>query len=81
MKYPANIVKAVTWQVISMLENNVLRDCGLESFRGWCENGNVFFFDEQDLTDEERDECCRMMLDVADAVDNLTYNWLNTEED
>ena len=36
------IFKDVIEQVIAMLDNNVFADNGLESFEGWCENGDIF---------------------------------------
>ena len=35
------IFKEVIEQVIAMLDNNLLADNGLESFEGWCENGDI----------------------------------------
>ncbi len=64
------VVIAVTGQVINMLENNVIEDNGVESFIGWCEDGDVF--DEKNY-----EECVALMRKVAPLVDELTYNFLN----
>lgn len=58
------VIKNVIEQVIAMLDNNVLADNGLESFEGWCENGDIF--------ETNRNEHIAVMKHIAPAVDNLT---------
>lgn len=54
----------VAEQIINMLQNNVMLDCGTESFVGWCEDGEVFDWDE---------DCIALMNKVAKIVDDLSY--------
>ena len=73
-KYSKKVVKMVTEQVINMWENNVLRDCGCEGFVGWCEDGDVFEGNEDEVKD-----ATELMELVAPQVDNITYGFLNTD--
>jgi len=54
----------VAEQIINMLQNNVMLDCGTEPFVGWCEDGEVFDWDE---------DCIALMNKVAKIVDYLSY--------
>ena len=54
----------VAEQIINMLQNNVMFDCGTEPFVGWCEDGEVFDWDE---------DCIALMNKVAKIVDALSY--------
>lgn len=54
----------VAGQIINMLQNNVMLDCGTEPFVGWCEDGEVFDWDE---------DCIALMNKVAKIVDDLSY--------
>ena len=65
-------VRAVTEQVINMLENSIVFDNGTESFEGWCEDGDIF---AEHPTYQE--ECIKLMREVAPIVDQLTFNYLN----
>ena len=68
LRYSQEEVKRlVTEQIINMMDNDILRDNGIEEFVGWCENGEVFDYDK---------DCIELMHKVADFVDNLTYNFL-----
>ena len=58
------VIKNVIEQVIAMLGNDVLAENGLESFEGWCENGDIF--------ETNRNEHIAVMKRIAPAVDNLT---------
>lgn len=67
------VVIAVTNQYINMLYNNVINDNGVESFIGWCEDGDVFEGSHID----NWDECIALMEEVAPLIDKLTYKFLN----
>lgn len=69
-------VVLVTEQIINMLDNNILHDCGVEGFEGWCEDGEVFCIDEA-LSAEEIDAAIALMKKVAPIVDRLTYEHIN----
>ena len=67
------IFKEVIEQVIAMFDNNLLADNGLESFEGWCENGDIF--------ETNRNEHIAVMKRIAPAVDNLTNIIFNLQEE
>ena len=71
----------VAEQIIGMFDNNILRDCGMESFMGWLEDGYTFYesYDGK-YTEEQMTEAVHLARDVADLVDNLSWE-LNTEPD
>ena len=73
-KYTNKVTRMVVSQIINMLDNNVLRGCGCEGFTGWCEDGDVFEGTEQDIAD-----ATELMEEVAPAVDELTYKFLNCD--
>lgn len=73
-KYSNKVTKMVVSQVINMWENNVISDNGCEGFVGWCEDGDVF-----EGTDAEIEQATALMKEVADKVDELTYNAFNTD--
>ena len=64
------VVVAVTQHLINMLYNNVIEDNRVESFEGWCEDGDIF-------DEDSHDKCVKLMHDVAPLVNELTYNYLN----
>lgn len=66
-------VKAVTGQLVNMLVNDILNNNGLEGFKGWCADGEVF----EDLHGEYFKEAMRLVEEIAPIVDTLTYNHLN----
>lgn len=65
------VVISVTGQLINMLENNVINDCGVEGFEGWCEDGEVF--DDSPYAEQ----CIELMKKAAPLIDDLTYKFLN----
>ena len=71
-----NVKQAITEQIISMLNNNILNEYGNETFEGWCEDGAVFENTYPDATKEFYEECEKLMREVAPLVDKLTYNFL-----
>ena len=72
--------KMVAEQIIGMLENNVLRDCGMESFMGWLEDGDAFYNTEyaENYTDEQIAEAIKLSEEIAPMVDELSWK-LNVE--
>ena len=75
-KYPKEVIKAVTNAVIGMYINNVDNEYGCEGFRGWCEDGDMFY---QCLDEEKAKMATELMEEIADKVDDLTYGWLNID--
>lgn len=63
-------VIAVTQHYINMLYNNIIEDCGIESFEGWCTDGDIF-------DEDGREDCIELMHKVAPLIDKLTYEYLN----
>ena len=67
------VIKNVIEQVIAMLGNDILAENGLESFEGWCENGDIF--------ETNRNEHIAVMKRIAPAVDNLTNIIFNLQKE
>ena len=67
--------KMVAEQIAGMLENNVLRDCGMESFMGWLEDGDAFYNTEyaENYTDEQIKEAITLASEIAPMVDELSW--------
>lgn len=70
------VIKAVTGQIINMLDNNILSEQGSEHFEDWCENGEVF--DDEECDEAFIHDCMELVREVAPLVDQLTYKYLNT---
>lgn len=62
----------VAEQIVGMIENNILNECGMESFMGWLEDGDVFF-NADCYTDEEVEEATKFAREIADIVDTLSW--------
>lgn len=58
-----NSIKNVVSQIINMLSNNIINNNGFEHFDGWCENGEVFDYNVNDVN---------IMYQLAPYVDALT---------
>lgn len=67
--------KMVAEQIVGMLENNVLRDCGMESFMGWLEDGDAFYNTEyaENYTDGQIKEAITLAKEIAPMVDELSW--------
>lgn len=63
-------VKKVCDQIIAMLYNDISEGYGVESFEGWCENGEVFRLDGEC---DDPEHCWELAQKVANSVDKLTY--------
>lgn len=68
----------VAGQIAAMIENDILNGYGVESFIGWCEDGEVFF--NNGIEDGDLEECIALMKEVAPIVDDLVMNYLNPHE-
>ena len=64
--------KKVCEQIINMLNNDILLECGTEPFVGWCEDGVVF---------DDDAECVKLMNEVSDFVDMISYKLNPFNED
>lgn len=73
----AEIKIAVAGQIAAMIENDILNGYGVESFIGWCEDGEVFF--NNGIEEGDLDECIALMKEVAPIVDDLVMNHLNPD--
>lgn len=65
------IKRAVAEQLVGMIENNIVRGYGVESFRGWCEDGDVFA--NNGLTDVEIGRAMALVDELEDAVDKINH--------
>lgn len=64
-------IQIIAETLCGMLDNNVVRGFGVESFEGWCEDGDIFAGNEYEA------ECIELMHKVAPLIDELTYKYLN----
>ena len=67
----SEIRKAVASQIVNMIENDVLRDCGGESLIGWCEDGEVFF--NNGMSEEDIEKAMQYVREINDAVTDIVY--------
>lgn len=67
----SEIRKAVASQVINMIENDVLRDCGGESLIGWCEDGEVFF--NNGMSEEDTEKAMQYVREINDDATNIVF--------
>lgn len=70
----------VAEQIVGMLENNVINECGMESFIGWLEDGDVFF-NADSYTEEEINEAMKLAREIAPIVDELSWKLAPENED
>lgn len=71
--------KVVCVQYINMLTNNLSLDNLRESFSDWCEDGNVFYFDEN-LSKHSQGICCLVMKHLEEKLDSFTNILADTYE-
>ena len=73
----------VAGQIIGMLDNNVLRDCGMESFMGWLEDGDAFYNTEyaENYTDEQIEEAIALAKEITPLLDELSWQLAPENED
>ncbi len=62
---------AVAEMIIGQLENNVLQENGYESFKVWCDDGEVFE-NFPDLDKNEREKAVSIMRAIAPNVDQIS---------
>ena len=68
-------LQIVFYQYTNMLESNLTIDSNLEeSFRDWCENGDVFYLleDSEKLSEPFKELCCNLMQQTEKDLDNYT---------
>jgi hypothetical protein len=72
----------VAEQIVGMIENNVLRGCGMESFMGWVEDGDTFYVSYKDqYTEEQIGEAIKLAAEISDLVDELSWKIAPERED
>jgi hypothetical protein len=59
-------------EICNMLNNNIILRNGNETFKGWCEDGDIF------AGDENEKELIALMEQVSQYVDKITYDYLMT---
>ena len=70
--YSTKAKQMVAGQIINMLDNNVLRGYGGESFIGWLEDGDVFY-NAECYTDEEIEEAMKLAREIAPKLDEVSW--------
>ena len=73
----------VASQIMGMLENNVLQECGMESFMGWLEDGDAFYnvINCETYTDEQIEEAIALAKEITPMVDELSWKLAAEKED
>ena len=73
--YSKEAKQLVAAQIMGMLENNVLNQCGMESFVGWLEDGDAFYnvINCENYTDEQIEEAIALSKEIAEKVDELSW--------
>lgn len=75
IKREGAIRQIVAGQLVAMMENDILNDYGVESFVGWCEDGDVF--ENMGLNEQGVEDCMALVRKIAPIVDDLVMNHLN----
>ena len=70
----------VAEQIVGMIENNVINECGMESFIGWLEDGDVFYAAEC-YEDSEIEEAMHLAREISELVDELSWKLAVERED
>lgn len=66
------IRKAVTQQIINMLENDIINENGGESFVGWLEDGEVFRLNG--MNEYEVSVAMSLVKSINDEVTSMAFN-------
>ena len=81
--YSKEAKQLVAEQIMGMLENNVLQECGMESFMGWLEDGDAFYnvINCETYTDEQIEEAIALAKEITPMVDELSWKLAAEKED
>lgn len=81
--YSKEAKQLVASQIMGMLENNVLQECGMESFMGWLEDGDAFYnvINCETYTDEQIEEAIALAKEITPMVDELSWKLAAEKED
>ena len=81
--YSKEAKQLVASQIMGMLENNVLQECGMESFMGWLEDGDAFndAANTETYTDEQIEEAIALAKEITPMVDELSWKLAAEKED
>ena len=73
--YSKKAKKMVAAQIIGMLTNNVLNECGMESFMGWIEEGDAFYNVQncENYTDGEISEAIELAKEISSKIDSISW--------
>lgn len=74
------IKRIVAEQICNMIDNNIVRGFGNESFVGWLEDGDVFFNGDTPFSEQDVNEIMAFVRGISDMVDDLTWK-LDPEND
>ena len=64
------IKKAVAGQIIAMLSNNILEECGYEPFIGWLEDGDAFYY--AGMSEEDIEKAMALVKKIEDNIENIS---------
>ena len=73
----------VAEQIVGMLENNVINECGMESFIGWLEDGDAFYNTDyaENYTDEQIEEAIALAKEITPLIDEISWKLAPENED
>jgi hypothetical protein len=71
------IIKIVTNEICNMLCNDILCENGVECFKSWCEDGEIF--ENEGHSKEDTKEIMSFVEEIAPLVDDLVCNKLNID--
>lgn len=75
-----DIKRVVAEQICNMLDNNIVCGFGGECFKGWLEDGNIFYNGGEGYSEDEIKEIMAFVEEIADLVDDLSWK-LDPEND
>lgn len=73
----SKIIKKVAGQIQSYIENNIINENGLESFIGWCADGEVF--DSPDMSEEEIEVAMVLVNNIDTQFTDMVYSHLDID--
>lgn len=76
--YSIEAKKMVADQIMNMFDNNILNECGFESFIGWVEDGDTFREAYKGATEKQIEEAIALAKEITPIVDELSWK-LNVE--
>jgi hypothetical protein len=65
--------KMVADQIMNMFDNNILNECGFESFISWVEDGATFRENYKGATQKQIEEAIALAKEIAPNLDEISW--------